>query len=203
MKITIPEHIGEITLGQYQKYHALTLREDLDAFQFNKRKIEIFCNVKRIDLDKIKQTDYEDIVSQIDIALNQSVEFEPIFSIQDIEFGFIPNLDKITGGEYRDLTIYGMDIDKMHNLMAVLFRPIKKKDILDNYTIISYQGTEQYANIMKSMPLSIVNGALVFFSSLANELLNYTRKYMEVVQVREEAQMTTLINGDGMQQSMN
>jgi len=83
--------------------------------------------------------------------------------------------------------------------MAVLFRPIKKKDVLNNYSIINYEGTERYATIMKYMPLSVVNGSLVFFSSLANELCNYTQKYMTGEQLKEKKPQTTLLNGGGMQ----
>ncbi len=203
MKIILPESIADIKLYQFQKYNSLLERTDLDEYQFNKRKIEIFTNFERKRLDLISQTDYEEIISQIDKALNQTVEFTPTFFIQDVEFGFIPNLDKITTGEYRDLSIYGTDVNEMHKLMAVLFRPILKKDVVGNYSIIDYEGTERYANLMLSMPLSIVNGALVFFSSLANELVNYTQKYMVVEQQRESQQVITLRNGGGMQRFLN
>ncbi len=203
MKIILPESIADIKLYQFQKYNALLERTDLDEYQFNKRKIEIFTNFERKRLDLISQTDYEEIISQIDKALNQTVEFTPTFFIQDVEFGFIPNLDKITTGEYRDLSIYGTDVNEMHKLMAVLFRPILKKDVVGNYSIIDYEGTERYANLMLSMPLSIVNGSLVFFSSLANELVNYTQKYMVVEQQRESQQVITLRNGGGMQRFLN
>lgn len=203
MKIILPESIADIKLYQFQKYNALLERTDLDEYQLNKRKIEIFTNFERKRLDLISQTDYEGIISQIDKALNQTVEFTPTFFIQDVEFGFIPNLDKITTGEYRDLSIYGTDVNEMHKLMAVLFRPILKKDVVGNYSIIDYEGTERYANLMLSMPLSIVNGALVFFSSLANELVNYTQKYMVVEQQRESQQVIILRNGGGMQRFLN
>lgn len=198
MKIILPESIADIKLYQFQKYSKLLEREDLTPVQFDKRKIEIFTGIERNRLDLISQKDYKEITEQIDLALNQTVEFKPTFFIQNVEFGFIPNLDKITSGEWRDLSIYGSDVEKMHNLMAVLFRPIKKKDVLGNYSIINYEGTERYANIMLSMPLSIVNGALVFFSSLANELVNYTQKYMTEEQAKEKAQVITLKNGGGM-----
>lgn len=200
MQIIIPESIADIKLHQFQKYSILLERTDLTPDQFNKRKVEIFTGLERNRLDLISQKDYKEIVEQIDIALNQTVEFKSTFFMEDVEFGFIPNLDKITAGEYRDLSLYGVDVNEMHKLMAVLFRPIKKKDVLGNYSIINYEGTERYAIIMKYMPLSIVNGALVFFSSLANELVNYTQKYMTVEQVKAEQPATTLQNGGGMQQ---
>ena len=203
MKIILPESIQDITLHQFQLYNELLERTDLDEYNFNKRKIQIFTGLERTRIDLISAQDYKEITEQIDLALNQTVEFKPTFFIKDVEFGFIPNLDKITQGEFIDISKYGTDINEMHRLIAVLFRPIKNKDSLGNYEIINYKGTEQYANIMKHTPLSIVNGALVFFSILANELVSYTQKYMVVEQVREVVQRTTSRNGDGMQRLKN
>jgi hypothetical protein len=199
MKIILPESIQDITLHQFQLYNELLERTDLDEYNFNKRKIQIFTGLERNRIDLISAQDYKEITEQIDIALNQTVEFKPTFFIKDVEFGFVPNLDKITQGEFIDISKYGTDINEMHRLIAVLFRPIKNKDSLGNYEIINYKGTEQYANIMKHTPLSIVKGALVFFSSLANELVSYTQKYMVVEQAKEVQQPTTLGNGGGMQ----
>jgi len=120
-----------------------------------------------------------------------------------VEFGFIPNLDKMTQGEFIDVSNYGTDVKELHKLMAVLFRPIKNRDAFGNYEIINYKGTKQYSDIMKHMPLSIVNGALVFFSSLANELVSYTQKYMAVEQAKEKVHQTTSINGGGMPRLKN
>ena len=203
MTVTIPQSIADINLHQFQKYNELLLRDDLTQSQFDIRKVEIFTNIKRDEITLISSKDFVDISQQIDIALNQTVEFQSTFFIKDVEFGFITNFDKITQGEFIDISNYGTKIDEMHKLMAVLFRPINKKDSVGNYEIISYQGTEQYANIMKHTPMNIVNGALVFFSSLASELVSYTQKYMKEEQAREEVPASTSINGDGMQPSMN
>ncbi len=205
MNILIPESIADIRLEQFQRYDVLLKRTDLNEDQFNKRKIEIFTGLERSRIDLISQKDYKEIVELIDIALNQTVEFTPTFKIRDVEFGFIPNFDKITAGEYRDLTIYSQDVAEMHKLMAVLFRPIKKRKWYqwffkrNKYKIVEYNGTEQRANVMKYMPLSIVNGSLVFFSSLANELIAYTQKFTEEGPARAEVLATSLKNGGGMQ----
>ena len=200
MKIILPENISDINLATFQRYHELTTRTDLTDYQFNKRKIEIFTGLKRLDIDKIKRSDYQEINAQIDKALEQNAEFKPTFKIKDVEFGFITNLDEISTGEYTDLNKYGLEVDTMHNLMAVLFRPILKKDSFGNYEIIPYEGTKQYADIMKHMPMSIVNGGLVFFSSLANELTSYTQRYMEAEQMKANKRANILKNGDGMLQ---
>jgi hypothetical protein len=195
MKVLIPESINDITLGQYQKYVKLQERTDIDAYGFDKRKIEIFCGVPFQEVDKISIEDLKSISDAIDLALNQTVAFTPTFSMYGIKMGMIPNFekDKLTAKEYIDMTSYAGDVENLHKLMAVLFRPIKYKkqnfiqkifnikileEDLTGYKIADYNGTEEYANVMKSMPLSIVNSSLVFFSSLANELEQHIQKFI-------------------------
>lgn len=198
LKIKIPETLNDITLIQYQRYDELIKREDLTDIELNRRKIHLFTGLDYASVANIKQYDAEEILKTIDNALNLTVEFEPRFSMGGVEFGFIPNLDDITQGEFIDLSTYGVDVAEMHKLMAVLFRPIKKKDLLGNYEIVSYEGSKQYANAMKAMPMSIVNGALVFFSNLANELVIYTQKYMTEERAREIQHRTIFKSGVGM-----
>jgi len=198
MKITIPETLNDITLGQFQKYNELIKREDLSDIELNRRKIHLFTGLDYASVANIKQYDAKEILETIDKALGLTVEFEPRFSMGGIDFGFIPNLDEITQGEFIDISTYGTEVETMNSLMAVLFRPIKNKDLLGNYEIIAYEGTKQYANIMKAMPMSIVNGALVFFSNLASELVIYTQKYMTQEQAKGVLPRTILLNGGGM-----
>jgi hypothetical protein len=66
----------------------------------------------------------------------------------------------------------------MHKAMAVLFRPIIKKGS-GKYNIVDYNGTNEYAEIMKRMPLSAVMGSMVFFYHLGNELLKSILTYLE------------------------
>jgi hypothetical protein len=100
------------------------------------------------------------------------------FKLGDTEFGFITNLDEITLGEYTDLDKYISDWDKMHNAMAVLYRPVTKK-LKDKYQIEEYNGSYTYCDAMKYMPVDVVLGAVVFFYNLGNELLKSTIHYLE------------------------
>ncbi len=202
MKIILPENSQDITLLQYQKYYDLLQREGLDTHQHNVRKIQIFTGLKPNEIDGLSKKDIDDMLIQIDIALNTPIEFVNRFTIEGIEFGFI-TLDKITGAEYFDLSKYKEDIETLHNLMAILFRPIKDKDSLGNYSVVSYNGTSEWAELMKLTPMNVVNGALFFFVNLSNELLNYIQRFTEAEQAREELPLTTLKSGDGMQPLMS
>lgn len=207
VKITIPTSIEDITLGQYQKYIKVTDREDLEDFERNNRIISIFCNIPYNSVKDIIETDYFEIVQIINEALNTKVEFKNRFTMHGVEFGFIPNFDKITSAEWFDLNKYISDDEKeqlemLHKLMAILFRPIDKQ-LNSTYSIIPYEGTGEWAEAMKDMPLSIVNGALGFFLTLGNELEIATQKYMQEALVRETKRQTTSKNGVGTLHSMN
>lgn len=189
MKIDLPENISEITLGQFLKYEELEAR-GLDAHNFNRRKIAMFTGISFKDTAFIKNNDYERILNQINTALSTDVEFKDRFTMHGIEFGFVPDLDKITLGEYADLTAYRADKENLHKLMAVLFRPIINNNV-DRYSIMAYNGTEEYANMMLGMPLNCVNGALVFFYNLANELQTATQRYLTEELLKEMKQPNT------------
>ena len=200
MEIILPENIGEVTLGQFQRYAELLKREDLSKLEFNKRKIHIFTGIPQRKVVNIKQSDYKEILGQIDEALNQDSPFQNTFELNKFRFGFHPNLDEMTTGEFADLSKYGDAIETLHNTMAVLFRPIVQ-EVGDKYTIENYNGTKEYAELMKEMPLSVANGALGFFCRLANELRVHTQKYTRAELLKGVKQLLTSKNGDGMQLS--
>ena len=125
------------------------------------------------------------------------MDFQDRFTINGVEFGFIPNLEDITTGEYVDLSTHGMDIETLHKVMAVLFRPVSGEDAFGNYKIETYQGTKQYSEVMKYTPLNIVNGALVFFYNLSKELKNHIQKSTEAVQVKVNELQAISKSGDG------
>lgn len=207
MKITLPENTSEITLKQYIAYYKLITRTDLKPFDVAKRKVSIFTGIKFHDLDKISQSDFADILLQIEKALNEEAKFINRFTMGGIEFGFIPNFDKITTKEHADLFTYElyneeneMNVDVLPNIMAILFRPIINSDSFDNYKIAEYNGTSETKDYMLGMPLSVVNGAIFFFLSLSKELSNHILKFTkEVEQRKEKKQAITSISGDGMQ----
>lgn len=203
MKVELPENQKEITLGQYQDYMKLIERTDLSKFEFIKRKVKIFTGLNYKQVSEIKQNDIDDIVLSIDKALHQESEFKNRFEMGGVEFGFIPNFDDIKSKEYFDLTTYNANVETLHNLMAILFRPIKKEDKLGNYKIAEYKGSKEWADAMKHTPLSIVNGALVFFYNLSNELKNYTLRYMIQEQEKERKHRSILKSGVGMRQLIN
>lgn len=202
VEITIPTDLGEVTLKQYQKFLKIAEGNEDSEFLHHKM-IEIFCNTNLKVVPLIKYKDILDITNVLTGMFNQEHKFIKTFKLGGVEFGFIPNLEDITAGEYMDLDNYINDLKDFHKAMAVMYRPINSK-LLGKYTIEPYLGSDTYSEMMKNAPLNVVLGARVFFYRLGNELLKSTLTYLES---NKEA-MSILNNrnsgkgGDGIHHSM-
>ena len=107
-----------------------------------------------------------------ELQAEQDGSLKKIIEIDGVEYGFHPNLDDITLGEYADIETFiknGIE-ENLPEVMAVLYRPIteKKNDI---YTIAAYDGDiRMRTEEMKQMSAEQVQSALVFFYRLGKEL---------------------------------
>jgi len=205
LEISVPTELNEIKLSQYQAF--LKIAKDNDDVEFmNQKMVQTFCN---IDLKDVAEIKYKDVL-QITASLGKmfdvtSHRFINRFKLGGVEFGFIPDLDEMTFGEYTDLDSYIGDWDNMHKAMAVLYRPITKKGLNNTYEIEKYNGSITYSDVMKHAPLDVVFGANVFFYNLGNELLKSTMNYLDT-----NKQMQTILqqhnsenDGVGIVQSMD
>jgi hypothetical protein len=198
IKISVPENISDITLDQYVKFEALRAKEDkLTEQGMIERVISLFTDIKKQQVKKLVHKDYEGLMAQIIAACEQDVEFEQRFTLDGVEYGFIPNLDEITTAEYVDLSTIGMQLEDMHKIMAILFRRITKEDAFGNYDIEQYSHNKENDEIMRRCPMHIVNGALVFFWSLSKELKRAIQRFTIAVE-ESNRQQTILKNGVGM-----
>ena len=95
-----------------------------------------------------------------------------VIEVDGIEYGFHPDLESITLGEYADLEVYLKDVNKnMPEIMAILFRPIVAKEG-GFYQIEAYDGEIKLrAEVMRKIPAEKVQDALVFFYHLGALLL--------------------------------
>ncbi len=144
----------------------------------NMKLVEIFCNVSLKDVSSINLSDFSKITEIIGKAFSEKTPLIRHFELGGVEFGFVPNLDKISIGEYIDIESNIFDWKNIHKAMAVLFRPVKKK-YKEKYKIDKYKGSEEYQEAMKYMPLNVALGAMVFFYRLGKDLSNHTLKSLE------------------------
>jgi hypothetical protein len=181
LELSVPSTLDSIELWQYQKYMSVVeANKDVDsAVDFlNMKLVEIFCNVSLKDVSSINLSDFSKITEIIGKAFSEKTPLIRHFELGGVEFGFVPNLDKISIGEYIDIESNIFDWKNIHKAMAVLFRPVKKK-YKEKYKIDKYKGSEGYQEAMKYMPLNVALGAMVFFYRLGKDLSNHTLKSLE------------------------
>lgn len=202
IKILIPTSLNEITLEQYQRFISIAEKNEDNNF-LQLKMLEIFCGVSLEIASNMSLKDVTEITASINEMFAKEYKLQTIFKLADTNFGFIPNLDEISLGEFTDLDNYFGKMDKLHNAMAVLYRPIIDK-FRDKYSIQDYNGSITYCDVMKSMPMDVVFGAMVFFYNLSNELLISSMNYLD-----QNPQVKALIDkhnlelsGDGIHLSM-
>jgi len=121
------------------------------------------------------------IMSKIgELQAKQDTKLKRIITINEVEYGFHPDLDSITLGEYADIEQFiknGID-SNLPELMSVLYRPIKLKKN-DIYIIEPYDGDIRLrAEEMKQMSAEQVQSALVFFYTLGKALSEILPLYL-------------------------
>ena len=197
LNITIPTDLSEITLRQYK--HFLKIQKSQDDENFLSAKIiEIFCKVKLEDVMQIKFNDSEYIVNTLTEMFDQKPNLVTKFKLNNKEYGFHPQLDDLTLGEYIDLDTFIGDWENIEKAMAVLYRPVVNK-LKDKYTIEEYKvGKDQ--DIL-DMPMDAVLSSIFFLWNLGLDLSKTMMNYLD----KEETQALTQFlnsqpNGDGITQ---
>ena len=187
MKIQVPTHINDITLEQYQRF-ALINTEEQDKEFFMFKTIEIFCGVDIALVSKMRLSDAESISNEVLEVLQQNVPFTNKFELDGVKYGFIPDLQSISLGEFIDLE-EGLSKDKdFHKAASVMFRPIVK-EFGELYTVDGYEASREAHHVMKQAPVGIVSAAIVFFYSIAKELLKASQDFSS----QEKAEAMTIL----------
>jgi hypothetical protein len=205
--ITIPTDLSEIPLTRYQTFIEMQEKSNDEEF-ITQKMIQIFCGMELKEVMNIQLKDLNELIVHFTKVFKQKPKLRRHFKLGEYTFGFIPNLEHISFGEYVDIEHNLQDWKTYHKAMAVMFRPIKEK-YKDKYSIIDYEPNEDMQELMKFAPLDIAIAASVFFYDIAKELLNATLNYLQ----KEMKTMTNSMsstkefnlakNGNGTQASIN
>ena len=162
------------TLGTYVDFMA--------AGEDTVSQIQAITGLKRDDIRKIDVTQIEKIVTAYANGLkNDEKVFKQFIDIDGIKFGFHPNLKSMTFGEWLDLSELSKNFPhQLPELMCILYRPVTA-EINQQYKIEEYDSDVhlKYAPQMRKLNLANVNAALLFFSTLRNDLVTNTPEYLE------------------------
>jgi hypothetical protein len=197
MRVIIPTELKEIKLSQYLRYLKVLKDNQDDETFVCIQMVAIFCNLSVADVMKIPVNDFAEIVENLAKVLDQKPQLVKTFKMDGVEYGFIPNLDKMTIGEHATIdSLLGSD-ENLELLMSVLYRPITKK-ISPFYQIEPYDGDESKAELFKDVTMDVVTGSILFFWNLSKELLNNILSHLESKAMREEKSLEEVLESAGV-----
>ncbi len=163
-KVIVPTSYTEINLFQFMDY-----MEDPEDI---KRKIAIFLNLDYSFVNSMEDEYIEEINNDLDTMLGSESGVFFSVSIEGIKYDFIPDLGKITLGEFIDINTYIIDINNWHKLISILYRRMDKDGVIEEYN-----GTADVCEIFYDMPMSEVNGAV---STVLNFLAQIQDRFPEI-----------------------
>ncbi len=201
LKLSIPTKLSEIKLEQYQEY-LKAVENEIDDYTAGSKMISIFCNIPEADIYEFKVSHITSVSNTLQKVFNEKTNnLVRNFKINNIEYGFIPNLDEITFGEYIDLDNNLKDWQQMHKAMNVFYRPVVQKH-KERYIIEKYK-PENNENL-KQIPLDACFSSIVFFYNLGKELSQIMLGYLTPQEMEKLHQSETLLpSGDGINQFMH
>jgi hypothetical protein len=163
MELRLPHRWSDLTLGELQVM--MTSENHLERISI--------CTGQSVDkLRTMPQKLIEAATAHLDQLLTQeTARFEKVVEMGGKRFGFVPDWDAFTAGEWIDLEAYLEDFWKnAHKVMSVLFREVTY-ELGEKYEVKKYTAKED-ASIFEEMPADLVSGTLLFFWTTRNELLH-------------------------------
>ena len=137
--------------------------------------IAAMSDIPKQIINQLSLKDVAVIMEKIsELQAEQNSSLKKIIEIDGVEYGYMPDLNQITLGEYADLeTFIKMGIEQhLPEVMAVLYRKVTEKTDSGVYTIEKYGGDLTIrAEQMKKMTAEQVQSALVFFYNFVNASL--------------------------------
>ena len=181
IKLTIPDNWKDITIGTYQKYVKIQEGKGTDKTKVIKS-LALLCNTSPFIVKKMAYTDLLEIMEIIKKMIDTEPtkdDFKKLFTFKGEEYGFCPNLSKLTTGEYIDLEAYCKEpIENLHIIMSILYRRVTNK-VNERYAVESYDPEEFKEELFKDCPMNIALSSLGFFLTLGEKLAKISHHFLE------------------------
>ena len=179
--LKIPDKWSDITISTYQKYVKI---QEAKGSEKNKvlKSLALLCDTTTAVVKKMAYKDLLEIMGIIKTLIDKEPKeegFRKVFMFKEEEYGFVPNLSKLSTGEYIDLESFCKEpIENLHIIMSILYRKITFKRN-DRYTIESYNPDEFKEELFKDCPMDIALNSLGFFLTLGSVLAKTSQRYLK------------------------
>lgn len=174
-ELKLPTAYRQVTIGQLSDY--LQATDDIG-------RVCAICRIKRDDAEALPAKTIQYAIDHIDsIVSKETGSMQMIVTIDKRPYGFIPELQACTTGEFVDFVIFADPVNfkqSVVKLMCLMYRPVIAR-VGNRYEIQPYDSTRThlYEDDIRAMSAEVLGGALAFFLNLRNELLTSFRVSLE------------------------
>ena len=151
--------------------------------------------------EQLREKSMDDIAPSITKFIEECKDYnqnklEKYIRIGDKVMGFHPNLEAMSFGEYLDLNqLVSSDFtNNLPKIMSILYRPVVS-EFMHNYEIEKYDSNVHIKNadLFREVDMAYVNGAMVFFCLLREDLLSSSLKFLDQQMMRQMEESLTMI----------
>ena len=188
MRITVPDSLADLTVETFMRFHAAT--DEVGQ-------IAALCGIEE---DLVKRMDVDSLARVMDVLLKfenediEDYELRKIIKLDGEEYGFHPNLDSMTLGEFIDLEKACEDVfSTLPSAMCILYRKVNER-YENSYSVHPYDPEADLAPY-KTMTMDVAFGALSFFLRLGLDFTMTLARSLE--QEKEALQAESSASGGG------
>ena len=204
LTIEVPTSWADITLKQY-----LAMQSEIENYKDDEEAqiacmLYHLCKLSPVYMKGLSVDAYNLLKHKLNAFISpDNIELKRIITLNGKEYGFEPNLSKMSYGAYADITQWDtISIDKnWPKIMSILYRPITQKKG-EAYQIETYTG-DWNEELFLTTDMETNWGCLFFFINLQRDLLNATQKYLKGMELPPSIRSTLEKSGEVMQRLLN
>ena len=175
-KYELPTNWKEVSISQYSKLMKVLDDEDISEIERIIRTLESLIGIESRVLTKAPLKYLKEVYGEFTILTSKqpSNYLKKVIEIDGIEYGFIPDFEDLTFGEFADLDNYMQDSwSNLDKIFAVLYRPVieRKGDkyLIEDYTLKDIKDRRELFSNRLSIDTAF--GAMVFFYDIGSKLI--------------------------------
>jgi len=176
VKYELPTSWSEVSLEQYSKLMLALEKDSNNDIEDIIKTLNALVGIDVKTLSKVPLKQLKMAYGELSVltASMPNTELKRMIEVEGLEFGFIPDFDELSLGEFVDLDNYIQDAwNNLDKIMAVLYRGVIKREG-DKYKIEPYSLDEiknRRELFKRGLSIDTIYGAMVFFCDIGSKLI--------------------------------
>ena len=188
----------------------LELMSDIEAYKDDQEAVDALmlhhlCGIPYEEIPNVSAESYNVLKGKLSQFLKpEDMDLQRFVTIDNVEYGFEPNLSTMSYGAYADISRYDtISIDKnWAKIMSILYRPVTKKEKHGLYQIEKYDAKLDEKKWL-DVTMDIHFGTLFFFLYLQMDLMKDTLNSLTETEVAANIKSILAESGELIQQYSN